>query len=437
MARTILIHEKQEPPTRRFRDRVRDGARVMIDAIQGSIRAYKLGTMPISDPNIAHWLNAAPPVASGVHVNHHSALATSAFYCCVDTISSDSAGLPICTYRELSQGGSVKVPNHPASRLLRDSANVETTGFAFRRALMMNTLTFGSGFAEIQRDQIGRPAALWNITSDRVVMERDSAGTLRYRVRQFSGGDVYMEAGNMLHVSGPSFDGLTALDPVMLAREAIGLALAAEKFGARFFNNGSQLSGVLTPGAGLSEQAMENLRRTLDARHQGADAAWKWLLAAPGSTFQAIGVTPQESQLTELRMHQVRDICRFYKVPPSIAGDLQRSNFANFSQEIMKYFASCLRNWLTNLEAEYNNKLLTPSERERMHIEHATAGFLRSDPEQRSAYYVAMVSNGLMTPNEIRALENLPPVEGGDVCRAPLNSAPIAEQQPQSQTGVA
>jgi HK97 family phage portal protein len=144
-------------------------------------------------------------------------------------------------------------------------------------------------------------------------------------------------------------------------------------------------------------------------------------------TYTPMGVAPKDAEFTALRVHQIREIARFFRIPVAMLGDLERSTFSNHEQQVLSYFTSCLRQWLTRVEEECTMKLIAPLERNSQLIEHVVEGFLRSDVEKRAAFYATMSSHGLMTPNEIRALENLPPIKGGDVARVPSNTEPLGE----------
>jgi HK97 family phage portal protein len=405
---------------------IRDGnpARTWRDRIVGFVRSYWTGPITSNSPEIARLLGGGP-VASGVTVNESTALGIAAFWCAVTTIAWDIASLPLFLYKSLPGGGNVRFESHPLNVLLHDQPNPETTRFQLWAALLINVLCGGNAFAEITRDSTGRPTGLWHIEPSRVSTFRTSDSVLRYRVQNASAPETIFEARDVLHLRGPSPDGLCGFDVVRIAREAEGLAIAAERFGAKFFANGSQLGGVLSAPGALTELAWKNLSERLIRQHQGSDNAHKWLLADHGLTFTPVGVNPRDSQFNELRTFQLREIARFFRIPVSYLGDLERATYSNFEQMQLQYFTSCIRPWLVNLENELNAKLISPSERQTLHCEHVVEGFLRADTEKRSAFYAVMVQNGLMTPNEIRALENLPPLPSGDVARVPLNTAPM------------
>lgn len=420
----FVVRGDVQPTERNWIDRLRDG-----------VRSYWQGPMQSSDAALHQFLSDQGPVAAGVQVSDTTALSVSAFYCAVATISQDVASLPLFLFKSLPGGGSARYTDHPLNYLLHDRPNPEMTAFQFRAAVMVNALTTGNGYAEIVRDAIGRPAQLWHVEPERVTPIREG-GVLRYRVRGSGAGDTVLDAAAMLHFNGPSPDGVVGFDVVTLARQALGLAIASERFGAKFFSNGSQLGGILSEGAGLTEPARENLRKALKARHEGADNAHRWLMTPSGTTFQEVGTSPRDSQLNDLRVHQVREIARFFRIPVSYLGDLERATYSNFEQQQLQYFTNCIRPWLVNIEQELNFKLIAFSERNLQHCEHVTAGFLRADVEQRGQFYSLMSQNGLMTPNDIRALENLPPIEGGDLARVALNTTPISNR-PQGQTAAA
>ena len=203
------------------------------------------------------------------------------------------------------------------------------------------------------------------------------------------------------------------------------MSIASEKFAARYFANGAQVGGILTAPGVLPLAAAENLRKSIEARHAGSDHAHKLLLLDAGLTYTPTAVNARDSQFQELRVHQIREIARYFRLPVSLLGDLERSTYANHEQEVLKYYTSCLRPWLVSIEQEFASKLIAPSERTLQTIEHVVAGLLRADVEKRGQFYATMAQNGLMTPNEIRELENLPPLPGGDVARIPLNTAPL------------
>jgi HK97 family phage portal protein len=380
------------------------------------------GPLTSSSPELAR-LWAAPTVSAGVNVSEDSALGVSAFFAAVSTISWDVASLPLFLYKRLPTGGKARFDTHPLYRVLHDAPNPEQTSFQFRAATMCNVLCTGSAFAEIVRDGMGRPRQLWHIDPARVAVVRED-GELRYRITQPSGGIVMIDARNMIHLRGPSPDGVKGYDMVSVAREALGLAIASERFGGKYFSNGAQLGGILATNG--TELARKNLAAAVDAQHQGVDRAHKWFLAPEGSTFTPVGVNPRDSQMTELREHEVREIARFFKIPVAMIGDLSRATWSNFEQQQLQYYTQCIRPWLINLEQEFAIKLINSLEQTQQCVEHAVEGFLRADVEKRGAFYSQMVNIGAYSINEVREFENMPPIAGGDQHRVPMNTEALA-----------
>jgi HK97 family phage portal protein len=205
----------------------------------------------------------------------------------------------------------------------------------------------------------------------------------------------------------------------------LGLSIAAEQFGGSYFANGTQVGGILTAPGSLPELARKNLTEAVEARHRGSDRAHRLMLLENGVSYTATATNPRDSQFNELRTFQLREIARFFRIPVSLLGDLERSTFSNSEQEVLSYFTHCIRPWLVSLEQEYTMKLIPALEKNLQTIEHVTSGFLRADVEKRGAFYAQMVDRGIYTLNEVRALENLPPVAGGDVPRVPMNFEPL------------
>ena len=397
--------------------------RSLLTRIRDGIRSFRLGPFLSSDHN-PWWRFGQGHVYSGVSVSEETALGVSAFFCAVSTISQDVASLPLFLYKGSADGGKQRFDNHPLNRLLHDQPNSEMTSFQFRAAMMVNALATGNAFAEIVRDGGGRPTALWHILPHRVTPFRQN-GQLLYRVSN-PNGDGILDASDMLHFRGPSPDGILGYNIVQLGREALGLSIAAERFGATFFGNGSSFGGMLSTTGTLTEQARKNLRDALAARHQGSVNAHKLMLLENGATYTPIGVNPRDSQFNELRVHQIREVARFFRIPVAYLGDLERATYSNFEQMQLTYYTTGIRPWLVSIEQELDSKLIAPSERNIQHFEHSAEGFLRADTEKRAQFYSTMISTGIMTINECRSRENLPPIPGGDVPRVPMNTEALA-----------
>jgi HK97 family phage portal protein len=310
--------------------------------------------------------------------------------------------------------------------LLHSRPNGEMTAMSFREAMLIQALLSGDSYAEIERRADGGAFALWPLSASRVTLVR-SGGALKYRVAGENGGTTFIDSADVLHLHGPGIDGLSGFNVVQKARQAIGAALAMERFGGTFFKNGSQFGGILSHPQRLGDDGLQNLRTSINARHGGTANAHKYLVLEEGISFTPVGVAPENAQFNESRVHQIREIARFFKMPPQLLGDLERSTFSNHEQAMLSYYTQTLAPWLRRFEQECASKLLLGIEREHLIIEHVVEGFLRGAHTERAAFYASMLSHGAMTINEVRARENLPPVPGGDQPRVPLNTEPVGQ----------
>lgn len=416
MSRLVQYEMRNEPVT--FRERVVE-----------AVRSFRLG--PFSMKTAKGWGDplGLDTSRSGVHVGEAEAMRSAAFWCAVTMIAADIASLPLVLLKRGEDGGKVRYDGHPLYRLLHDQPNGEMTSVMFRETLMLHAL-LGNGYAEIERDGAGRPVALWPIEPHRVRLERDSSGNLKYVVTNSGGkADSVIDKADMVHIAGPSPTGLLGYDVVHQAREALGLSIAAERFGSTFFSNGTVFGGIISVAGNLNELQRKNLREAIEAKHKGTDRAHRFALLDNGATYQGIGgTTPEQSQYMELRTHQIREVARFFKMPPSRLGDLADATFANVEQENLKYYSSCLRPWIERIEQELTVKLISPLERNKQVIEHVTEGFLRADHGQRADFYASALSHGWMTVNEVRERENMPPIAGGDKPRVPMNTEYLGEE---------
>jgi HK97 family phage portal protein len=347
----------------------------------------------------------------------------SAVFAAVSLISNDVAALPLMLYRRLPNGGKDRYENHPLYRLLHDAPNPEMTSIVFRRTLQAHACIFQNAYAEIERDMANRPIALWPLIPDRVQVLRDGAGTLFYRVLHAGGGSVDIPAANMIHLIGQSDDGSVGSSLVGRARESIGLAMAAERFGGTFFGNGMTFGGVISyPGPKPPELSEKSYLDQLKSRHEGVEKAHKLLALYNSAKYEKTGVTPNDGQFLETRVFQIREVARWFNIPPHKLADLADATFSNVEHQRIDYYTSCLRPWLTLWEQELGRKLISPLERNQQFIEHVTQDLLRADAAGRAALYTAQFSVGAITPNEIRGFENMDPLPGGDRAFVQLNN---------------
>lgn len=354
---------------------------------------------------------------AGMPVTEETAMRLAAVQACVRVLSEDVAALPLYVYLRTRDGGKERARSHPLYSLLHDEPNGEMTAFDFKQAMMVNLLLGGNAYAFIEYDMSGRVTALWPLLHTDVSPFRDTDGQVKFRVA----GETFSRF-EVLHIPGLSYDGLLGLSPIAYAREAIGLGMAAESFGARFFRDGTHLGGVISvPGAPMSDDAFDRTERQFKEMYKGIQRSHGVAILEQGATYQAIGISPEEAQFLETRKFQRSEIAAMYRVPLHLINDLDRATFSNIEHQDLGYLQRSLLPWMLRFEQGLMRGLLTPNERRRFFIEHETGSFLRGDTKSRYEAYSLGINAGILTPNEARAKENMNPIEGGDEMRLPLN----------------
>ena len=353
---------------------------------------------------------------SGKAVNERTAMQTSAVYACVRILAESVAGLPLHVYERTANGSKSTKPSHPLYRLLHDEPNREMTSFVFRETLMSHLLLWGNAYAQIIRDGRGFPIALYPLLPDRMAVDRNESGELVYTY-QSDKGQVKLRRENVLHIPGLGFDGLIGYSPIAMAKNAVGLALATEDYGATFFANGANPGGVLEhPGVIKPEQA-DRLRESWQSQFGGANAH-KVAVLEEGLKFHQMSIPPEQAQFLETRKFQTNEIARIFRVPPHMVGDLEKSSFSNIEQQSLEFVKYTLDPWVVRWEQSLQQVLILPSEKATIFIKFNLDGLLRGDYQSRMQGYSTGIQNGFMSVNDVRGLEDmnlLTAEEGGDL----------------------
>ena len=353
---------------------------------------------------------------SGKAVNERTAMQTSAVYACVRILAESVAGLPLHVYERTANESKSTKPSHPLYRLLHDEPNREMTSFVFRETLMSHLLLWGNAYAQIIRDGRGFPIALYPLLPDRMAVDRNESGELVYTY-QSDKGQVKLRRENVLHIPGLGFDGLIGYSPIAMAKNAVGLALATEDYGAAFFANGANPGGVLEhPGVIKPEQA-DRLRESWQSQFGGANAH-KVAVLEEGLKFHQMSIPPEQAQFLETRKFQINEIARIFRVPPHMVGDLEKSSFSNIEQQSLEFVKYTLDPWVVRWEQSLQQVLILPSEKATIFIKFNLDGLLRGDYQSRMQGYSTGIQNGFMSVNDVRGLEDmnlLTAEEGGDL----------------------
>lgn len=381
----------------------------------GAERRFSVLENPAKDPALADiW--GSSPVTSGVSVSERTALNYSLVWAAVNVIAGDLSSVPLPLYRRRADGGRERAVAHPVYRLLR-RPNPEMSSMAFRNTLQAHVLTWGNGYAEIERTKGGKPIALWPITPDRVTPGRSKlTGQVIYRVARDSGPDDILRADEVFHVAGLAFDGLVGYSPVRLLKEAIGLGLAVEKFGAAFFGNGAWAGLVLEhPGPKeLSPDAHLRLKQSWNEIHQGPTRAHGVTILEQGmKASKPLTFSPEEAQFLGTRAFQGIEIARAFNIAVHKLRDMTNAHFNNIEHEGISHVTDTLRPWGVRWEQEIDRKLLTEAEQEEYYAEHLFDALLRGDLGSRYAAYAVGRQWGWFSADDVLQKENESPLPNG------------------------
>ena len=391
------------------------------------------GAAPANAPGwLVELFGGGRGTAAGVSVSEESALTFSAVYACMRILAESVASLPLKVYRRSGDRGKAPARSHWAWALLHDAPNPDMTAVVWRELGMVHVLGYGNAFARVEWAGNGAARALWPIHPARVTVKRTVAGALVYEVQPDAATDppgghpAVVPAEDMVHVPALGWNGLVGLSPVRLAREAVALGLAAEAFGAGFFGNGARPGGVLEVPSGLRPADVEKLRERWEASHQGTGRANRVAVLGLGSKFVPTTIPPEDAQFLETRRFQVSEVARIFRVPPHMLADLERATFSNVEHLGLEFVMHSLRPWLVRWEQELNRKLFGTAGTAGLYCEHAVDGLLRGDQESRFNAYAVGRQWGWLSADDVRELENLPPLAdgAGSVYLQPLNMIP-------------
>ena len=332
-------------------------------------------------------------------------------------------------YRYTDDGGKEKAVEHPLYFLLHDEPNPEMTSFIFRETLMTHLLLWGNAYSQIIRNGKGEVVALYPLMPDRMKVDRDEHGRLYYEYTVYDSDDVDGRKGtnkvgrtvrlqphDVLHIPGLGFDGLVGYSPIAMAKNAIGLAIATEEYGSKFFANGAAPSGVLEHPGTIKDPS--KVRESWQATFGGSGNANKIAVLEEGMKYTPISISPEQAQFLETRKFQIDEIARIFRVPPHMIGDLEKSSFNNIEQQSLEFVKYTLDPWVSRWEQAMVRALLTPDEKKKYFFKFNVDGLLRGDYQSRMNGYATARQNGWMSANDIRELENLdriPAEQGGDL----------------------
>lgn len=378
---------------------------------QKVISKFSKKAVGVSTPTAFPVFNLATS-ATGQAVTAESAMRVPAVACALSLIAETVGSLPVKLYERDSKAA---VTNHPAYKLVHDEANPWTSAQSLREQLTTDALLFGRGCALVVRNNAGDPVELIRIEPAAVQIETDSYGEPTYVVQHVDGQHRY-GISDILHVE--AFGGVS---PIVLGREAIGLALAFEAHIARLFANGGKPGGIIKSEKALGDEAKKNLAKSWTAAH-GMNNSGGTAILDEGMSYEAVTMTLTDAQFAENRLEQIREIARVFRVPPTMLFELTRGTWSNTEEMARQFLQVTLKPWLTNWAWAYARCLLTPEERQTFYAEFVTDDLTSTDTAARAAAYGQYRSMGVMTANEVRAGLNLAPRQDGNVLQNPYTS---------------
>ena len=360
---------------------------------------------------------------SGERVDEKSALQIATVYACVRLLAETIASLPLHLYRFTEKGdGKERATDHPLYKILYRQANPEMTSFSFREAMMMHLLLWGNAYAQIVRDGKNGILGLYPLLPENVEIDRAENGDLFYTYHAYTdevpgehNKDIIFQRDEILHIPGLGFNGLVGFSPIAMMKNALGTTLAVEKYGSAFFKNGAQPSGVLEHPGVLKNP--EKLRENWSEIYGGPGNAHRVAVLEEGMAYKAISLPPEDSQFLSTRQFGVNEICRIFRVPPHLVQDLEHATFANIEHQSIDFVVHTLTPWLVRFEQAIVKDLLLEKEQDEYFPKFNVDGLLRGDYQSRMRGYATGISNGFLSPNDCRRLENMnliPAEQGGD-----------------------
>lgn len=374
----------------------------ILDRVLGTLGLERRSSNP-SDP---YWSNLA--ALRGGSVTPRSAESVSAVYACVSAISETIASLPLILYRREGEDGRERAKDHPLYKVLHDSPNATQTALEFREQMQASVLLRGNAYAEVVRGYDGQARELLPLHADRVQVLKLDNGRLAYEVFDDKGHKRRLLQEEVFHLRHRTDNGVLGISPISASREVVELAIAEREHGNATFRNGTKLSGILKYPGRLSGGQKDNIRDGWASMYAGAANAGRTPILEEGVEYQPLSMTLEDAEWIAARQFSVEEVCRLFRVPPTVVGDLRHGNFSNSVEMGRQFITLTLRRHLSMWEQAIGRCLLTDAGRRVYFAEHSVEGLLRGDSLARAQFYERAIADGWMDVDEVRRLENLP-----------------------------
>jgi len=383
-------------------------------------------SLSLTDASAWRGLGLLPTSASGITVNEETALNYSAVFRAVDLLSDHFAMLPLQIFQQIDDRTKQKATKHRLYNTLHLSPNPIMHSMAWRKLVMAHRLLWGNHYSEIEFLP-GNRINLWPLTPSKMEKIERRGYELIYHYRNDVNRVDQIPSWAIFHYRGLSTNGYYGISILQKARQSIGLGLATEEFGARFFGNDARPGGVLQHPGVLDDDAYKRLLESWESRHGGLSKSHKTAILEEGMTYQQIGIPPEDAQFLETRKFQVTEVARWFGVPPHKLYDLERATFSNIEHQGIEYTSDSLQPHITNFELTCDTQLMTEAEQARFYTKINMSALLRGDTQARHEAYGNGLQNGYYSINDVRNFEDENPIDGGDDYRVPLNMIPVTQ----------
>jgi len=339
---------------------------------------------------------------AGVAVTPDTAVTIAAVWACLRYLSQTVGVLPWHAMKSGAKGAQIQDRN-TVDWLLSKRPNPEWSSFQFRETLTHWALRWGNGYAEIERDQAGRPFALWPLHPERCALCRDPETGELYG--DIDGGKVEIPYRDLFHIRGFG-EGVVGVNVINYASQSLGWAKAAQLFGAQFFGNGANPSGVVINKKGLSPAGLKRQKAEFDELYKGIGKAHTTVHVDNDADYKRIGLNAEETQLLELHQYLVEEVCRWFGVPPHKVMHLLRATFSNIEHQAIEVVIDSVSPWVKRFEDEADYKLFGVNNRQKLYTKMNMRALMRGDSKTRGEYYKLMREVGAYSANRILELED-------------------------------
>lgn len=384
-------------------------------------REERSQSVRLSDPYLSEFFGLGGGSVTAENVLSNSSVAVR----CIALRSELLASVGLHVFRRGRDGARERADDMPLYGVLHDNANEQVSAFEFREFLIRCLDLTGNGYARIERDRRGRVVALHALLPGVVTVERLKTGRLRYKVMQGSGGVAVYLQDEILHLRGPSKDGVMGLSPIAIARGSLSLAISQHETSQGLMANSLRPSAVVSYPTAMGAEAVERWRASMAARLQGPQKAGNFLLLDNGAKYDKMSFSPEDAEFLDSLKLSNENVARIFGVPPTAVGILDRGTYSNVEQEAQSLIQNCLGPLAARIEAAMMRCLLTADARRSLYIEHDLSGLLRGDVKSRFEAYRMAREMGVYSANDVRRRENESPITGGDDYHMPANWVPL------------